>query len=247
MSLCNGCDDVVVHEQRGVESSLGAHLEEGLRTEGRVSGDGNAELLGKSDHLGLGEVGVVFDLKNGGLDLGVAVEVNEERAGEVGDTNVLCVAKLDGFLKLGPGLRDWHVLKLHGALLDVVEKVGRVALGRVDVLLSNGEVNEPEIKVVKTPIVERLLGQLEDVLLGVESVPELGGDKELLAGDETVGDGLADTFAGFLLVTVVLGAVDEAVSGLDGVVDGLGACLLRDLPDAEADKRHLSAGAGEGD
>ena len=37
------------------------------------------------------------------------------------------------------------------------------------------------------------------------------------------------------------GAVKEAVAGLDGVVDLVGAGVVVDLPQAEADERHLLA------
>ena len=44
---------------------------------------------------------------------------------------------------------------------------------------------------------------------------------DVLALDDAVGDGAAETFACFLLVAVVAGPVEETVSGLECLVDGL--------------------------
>lgn len=44
---------------------------------------------------------------------------------------------------------------------------------------------------------------------------------DILALDEAVRDGAAETLTSFLLVTVVTGTVEEAVARFDGVVDSL--------------------------
>ena len=49
-------------------------------------------------------------------------------------------------------------------------------MGGVDVGKGDGEVDEEEVKVVKTPELELELCELLDMLLGVEGVPDLGGD-----------------------------------------------------------------------
>jgi hypothetical protein len=75
----------------------------------------------------------------------------------------------------------------------------------------------------------------------VEGVPELGNDEQVLALHDALIDRTLDTLASLDLVAVVACAVKEAVAGLDGVVDLVGAGVVVDLPETETDKRHLAA------
>lgn len=69
--------------------------------------------------------------------------------------------------------------------------------------------DDVEVKVVDTPVLELLLADWLDALVVVERVPELGNDEELLTLDETVLDGAGNTLTSFLLVAVVLEIVSS--------------------------------------
>jgi hypothetical protein len=75
----------------------------------------------------------------------------------------------------------------------------------------------------------------------VEGVPELGNNEQVLALHDTLVNGTLDTLAGLDFVAVVACTVKETVSSLDGVVNLVGASVVVDLPEAEADERHLAA------
>jgi len=77
-----------MHEQRlEVLRLVPIKLNKALGTEGRVSGDGDAFLLGEGDEVGLDEVRVMFDLEDGDGNFGVAEDVHEEGTLEVGDAD----------------------------------------------------------------------------------------------------------------------------------------------------------------
>ena len=75
----------------------------------------------------------------------------------------------------------------------------------------------------------------------MEGVPELGNNEQVLALHDTLVNGTLDTLAGLDFVAVVACTVKETVSSLDGVVNLVGASVVVDLPEAEADERHLAA------
>jgi hypothetical protein len=75
----------------------------------------------------------------------------------------------------------------------------------------------------------------------VEGVPELGDDEQVLALHDALVNRTLDTLASLDLVAVVACAVKEAVAGLDGVVDLVGAGVVVDLPKTEAHQGHLAA------
>lgn len=70
VSLADVANDVRLEER--LDASCHAELVEGLGTERRVGGDGNAEGLAEVDHGLLGEVRVVLNLEDGRGDLGVS-------------------------------------------------------------------------------------------------------------------------------------------------------------------------------
>jgi hypothetical protein len=87
--------------------------------------------------------------------------------------------------------------------LTVDEPAGWVALLWVDVLQSDGEVDEVEVEVVDTPVFELLLANGLDLLAVVEGLPKLGDDEEVFALDEAVLDGAGYTLAALDFVSVV--------------------------------------------
>jgi len=114
----------------------------------------------------------------------------------------------------------------------------------VDILEGDGEVDEIEVEVVDAPVGELLADDGLDALTIVEGVPELGDDEELLALHDTLLDGAGDTLTALDLVAIVSSAIEEAVAGLDGLVDGVGSDGVVDLPETEAHLGHVMA-AGE--
>lgn len=238
-------DGLRLEEGLGVLGPGVVQLEEGLGAEGGVTGDGDVVLLGHLDELGLGEVGVVLDLEDGAGDLGVGHQVVEELGVEVGDADGADEAAgvlggLDHVLHGLPGLGDGDLGQGGDlGLLLVGPEAGEAQLVKGDELLGDGEVHQEEVDVAEAPGLVLELGHLEGVLALVVVVPQLGGDEELLTLDQAVGDGLADSLAGLGAVGVVPGSIELAVAELDGVVDGVGAGLAGDLPDAEADNRHV--------
>jgi hypothetical protein len=73
----------------------------------------------------------------------------------------------------------------------------------------------------------------------VEGIPELGNNEQVLALHDTLVDRALDTLASLDLVAVVACAVKEAVAGLDGVVDLVGAGVIVEL---HGGRRHGSGG-----
>ena len=249
----NGLDALDLEESLGVLGQT--ELDERLGSERRVGGDGDVERLAELDEGLLCQVRVVLDLEGGGDGLGVAQEVKDQGTVVVGDTDVLGQALGVDLLHGLPGLGEAGLAGLHLAV--VVEPAGRVAVGGVNVLESDGEVHDVEVKVVDAVVLELLLADGLDVLLVVEGVPELGDDEQLLTLDDAFLDGAGNTLASLLLVAVVYeinqycggycsmilcltaSAVKESVSGLDGVVDNVRAGVIVDLPETETNQRHL--------
>lgn len=87
------------------------HVEfaEGLRAEGGVGCYGYALFLSVLDKAGLGEVGVVFDLEGGGFYFGVAEEIHDELAVEVGNADGFCETVFLHFFHCLPGFLDGGV------------------------------------------------------------------------------------------------------------------------------------------
>nr|POE59280.1 hypothetical protein CFP56_24549 [Quercus suber] len=241
-------DGRVLEQQGGVVGLLHVELEERLRAEGRVGGDGDVAALAQVEQVLLDEVGVVLDLERLWQDLGVSLDVEEEGAGVVADADGADQTFVVQGLHSMVGLFERGLAELD--LVVLVEEAGRVADRGVDVLEGDGEVDDEEVEIVDAPVGELFLGDGLDAFLVVEAVPELGDDEEVLTLDEAFVDGALDALAGLDLVAVIAGAVEETVAGLDGVVDGVGAGVVGHLPQPEADERHLLAivqlGGGSG-
>jgi len=118
-----------------------------------------------------------------------------------------------------------------------------VAVGGINVLEGDGEVDEVEIEVFQSPVLELELASGLDVFLGMESIPELGSNPDVFTLDEASINGLLNAITSLLLVAVVSSTVQETVAGLDGVKDGVGALRLGNLPETKANKRKLGTGA----
>lgn len=54
-------------------------------------------------------------------------------------------------------------------------------------------------------------------------IPQLGSHKDILPLDETFVDGAPDAFAGFFFVPIVVRAVEQTITGLDGLDKTLSA------------------------
>jgi hypothetical protein len=241
VSIGNRIDSLVLENERSVVSTFLSHFKERLGAKSGVTGDGNALGLDVVDEGRLGKVGMVLNLQNRGSDASNSEEVTNKTSIEVGDANVLDEASINKRLESSPGLSNGNILELNDTLFDISEKTRGVSLSRVNVFLSNGEMNQKEIEVLKTPISKGALGKRDSMVLLMEGVPELGSDENVLTLDDAIGNGTADTFTAFLLVAVVLGTVNESVTSLNGVVDGVSTSGVRDFPGTETDKRHFLA------
>lgn len=89
---------------------------------------------------------------------------------------------------------------------------------RIDVFKSNREVNQVQVDIAKAPGVVLGLCHLDGMLLAVVIIPQLSGNEDVLAFDNAFIDGSLDTLASFLLVLVVVCAVEEAITDFDGLI-----------------------------
>ena len=89
--------------------------------------------------------------------------------------------------------------------------------------------DQEQVEVAETPGLILEAGLLERVLPLMVVVPELGGDEEILALDDTLLNGTANTLSCLGAVGVVPRAVDVAVAKLDGVVYLGDVCSARIL------------------
>ena len=89
--------------------------------------------------------------------------------------------------------------------------------------------DQEQVEVAETPGLILEAGLLERVLPLMVVVPELGGDEEILALDDTLLNGTADALSCLGAVGVVPRAVDVAVANLDGIVYLEDACSVRSL------------------
>lgn len=112
-------------------------------------------------------------------------------------------------------------------------------LVRVHVTVAGGQrpVDEVQVQVVQTELLQRGVERAERRVVPLVAVPELGGDEDVVAGHAGGGDGLA----GALLVAVDRRCVDAAVPGLQRGGDRLLRLVVRHLPDTEAQLGHLHA------
>lgn len=141
--------------------------------------------------------------------------------GEVGDTNVLHLARVEQLLHLPPCINKGPII--------------------IDLLLiipihGSRPVHQVQIQVIRAQVLQALLQTVLNVLVAV--VVELGGQPDLVSGHAR---GL-NAFANILLVAVGGSGVDVAVSLLEGGLDGGGDLVGGGLPGAEADGGDLCAG-----
>jgi len=135
---CSPRHNVVLKQTR--DSVVHVELDPGRRTERAVSRDGDAVDLAKGDELSLAQIGVKLDLENLRLVLGIAENINEERAVDVADTDVASETFVDELLHRLVRLLVRGILELYLALAIVVP-LGRVASFGVDILDGDGEVD----------------------------------------------------------------------------------------------------------
>lgn len=151
---------------------------------GRVSLDVDTALDASLTELLVSEEGVRLNLVDGGLDAAVGKKMVELLDVKVGDTDRLDLAGVDGVLKSLPGLET--LLGTHGT----------------------GGVHEVHVHVFDVELLERVLNGSGGLV--VVSIPELGGDKDVGAGDVVVlcplGKGTADR----LLVHVTSGCKEKS-------------------------------------
>lgn len=182
-----------------------------------VSLDLDAVLLAELDkRLALAE-GVNLNLVDGGDNLGVVDEALELGSTEVGNTNGADLAETLSSFQGAPALQ---------ALLLIVR-------GRVD---------QVQVEVVKTKLLEGEAESVEGGLVAVVGVPELGADVDLLTGSASLLEPAADSTTASLLVGVAGSGVDVTVAGVKGGSDGILSLLaVGGLVDTEGDLGDLVA------
>lgn len=216
---------------------------------------------------------MVLDLQSGDGVASVSLHVVEGLGAEVGNADGAGNARVDGGLESFPSLTDGNLgggdgaLVIHppglylsmNAIALLMKATHRVSpLLRINVLKRHGEVNQVQINVSQPPSLVLRLGHSIGMLALVVVVPELGGDEDVLALNETFGDGTLDALSRLLFVLVVVGSVEAAISSLDSlevlsdlarlealgrtnVVDCISSLVGRNLPEAEAHEGHLVA------
>ena len=110
----------------------------------------------------------------------------------------------------------------------------------VGVLLGRGPVDEVEVERQDRLAAEAFDGGVEGLLRRVGPlvvVPDLRREEDVAARHVGGGDALPDAF----FVVVDAGGVDAAVADLQGFLHGGGCAVVLDLPDTEAQLRHLDA------
>ena len=103
----------------------------------------------------------------------------------------------------------------------------------VEVEVGARPVDEVEVDVVETELLEAQVDRVERALSALVAVPQLGGDEQLVAVDAGALDRLADA----QLVAVRGRGVDVAVADLEGVADDPIGLVGVDLEDSEAELR----------
>lgn len=126
-------------------------LEEALGPKGRVRGDGDVEVLGEVDEVGLHEVRVVFDLQDGERVARVRGDVVEDLALGVGDADGSGQALVHHLLERLPRLLDRDVGARDRLLFRVLPPPRVPERFRGDVLQRDGEVDQVEIDVFEAP------------------------------------------------------------------------------------------------
>ena len=113
--------------------------------------------------------------------------------------------------------------------LELLQGVPCLDVG-IAVLDGGRPVDEVQVDVVQTELLQTRLDGLAGILGLVGVVPQLGGDEKPVTGDAGAGDGPPDAF----LVAIDGGGVDVAVARLKGAGHGLLGLVVRHLPGAES-------------
>ena len=87
----------------------------------------------------------------------------------------------------------------------IVVPARRVTCLRSDILESYREVNDPQVKVVNTPVGQLLAADGLDLLTLVEGLPELADDEEVFSLYEAFLDGASYTLTALDFVAVICG------------------------------------------
>jgi hypothetical protein len=77
--------------------------------------------------------------------------------------------------------------------------------------------NEVEVDIAQTPCFVLSFRLSKGMVFLVVVVPQLGDDKDFFTLDEAFFDGTLDALSCFVLVLVVVGAVEETVADFDGL------------------------------
>lgn len=169
MLVRDALDRLMVEEKRGILCLLHVQLQERLWAEGGVSRHSDVAARAQVKQILLDEVRVVFDLKGLWHDLGVALDVENQGAVVVGDTDGLDEAFIVQLLHGVVGFLQWCLAERQ--LVVLVEEAWRVADGWVDVLERDGEVDDVEVEVVDLPVLKLLLANGLHALLVMERIP----------------------------------------------------------------------------
>ena len=143
----------------------------------------------------------MFNLERGGRNFGVAEEIHEELTVEVADANGFGHVLAYKFLHRGPRLLNRGVAR--NDVLAIVGEAGRVSHGGIDILQRNWKMNDVEVKIVDTPVLELLLADWLDAVMVVKRIPEFGDKEEIGAFDYAFFDGACNTLARLLFIAVI--------------------------------------------
>lgn len=204
----------MLEQNRRVLGLVPPKLQERLGAERGVRGDGDALFLRELEKRRLNEVRVVLDLQRRRADLCVSQQIQDQRALEVGNADVLRQPLLVYLLHRGPRLLDAGRAELNVVLAREVP-ARRIAHRGVDVLEGDGEVHDVEVEVVDAPVGKLLAADGLDLIAVVKGVPEFGDDEELFSLHDAFLDGASDTLSGLFLVAVIC-AGKSALVQLDG-------------------------------
>lgn len=185
-----------------------------------------------------------LDLEDSGLDFAVLEDFSELLELEVGDSDVLSETSfLASFHGVISRLVSYSFLELEAFNFSVrlMDPFWGVSDLGVDVLKSNGEVDDVKIEVSETEVLQRSLKSWSDMLSLVEGVPKLGDNEEVFSLDSSGLDDATDSFSDFLLVSIITSSIEESVSSLNGVNNDISGDVLGKFPETKSSLRHLSS------
>ncbi len=193
--------------------------------------------------FGFGEIGVRFDLNDGGLDAGGLVERLEFVERDVGEADGAAFAVVDESFEGTPGVEESGFRVVD----DVAVFVARVLV--IAGLEGEGRVDEVEVEVGELKAGEAGFEGGFDAVGTMIGVPEFCGDEDVCAGDGVCccGEAVVEGNADFALVAVAFGAVEMTEAGGEGVAGGGDGDGGVGNEGAETEGGDLAGGVGEGD